>query len=136
MRKIFGAVLFLLISVLCACGDEGDMTLNTVNLEPGMYFYDDAQEPACPCLTLKEDNQFVLFYSILSSDIPSGTYDIQGSRLILSTQDQPNAYSFEIKQMGNGKYKLILDEESSALEFPEFADIPDGAEFVNYQRQS
>lgn len=90
----------------------------------GDYIMEKSEEVAKPTVQLKEDNKFIFNYSVLSSYIAIGSYDVDDdSNLILKTDDGKFQYVFKIK----GK-TLIFNLEESA-EMPSYVNIPDGSIF-------
>lgn len=116
MKKILSVLLIsVLVLSLTACSPKPELR---------SYVYEsDENELSAPCVTLQEDNKFSFVFSLLSSYIGFGTYEIDGDTLICRTDDGDFVYVFEI-----GEDKLIFDAKKSS-EMTWFADIPDGAEF-------
>ncbi len=98
------------------------------------YVYSDSEnELTQPRIILfEQDHSFQFLYSLLSSYLNWGYYEIKDDNLILRTDDGKYIYSFKIEENG-----LIFDAENST-ELPEYkysfdedaeAPVPDGAFF-------
>ena len=98
------------------------------------YVYSDSEnELTQPRIILfEQDHSFQFLYSLLSSYLNWGYYEIKDDNLILRTDDGKYIYSFKIEESG-----LIFDAENST-ELPEYkysfdedakAPVPDGAFF-------
>ena len=83
-------------------------------------------------ILFEQDHSFQFLYSLLSSYLNWGYYEIKDDNLILRTDDGKYIYSFKIEESG-----LIFDAENST-ELPEYkysfdedakAPVPDGAFF-------
>jgi hypothetical protein len=129
-RLIVGSALLMIVLFgLCSCSPENDQ--KDTYLKTGTYIIENSNGiiAAIPGLTLEEDNKFVFTYSVLSSNIPSGSYEIKDNKLVLSVDaasDEPVFFVFEI----DGE-KLIY-RQGQSTELPAFAhnEIYDGAVFV------
>lgn len=116
------ACIFLLTVFLFLGGCSKANTASS-DIKPKSYVYNNSQEAVKPCIVLEEDNTFTFTFSVLSSYIAVGNYEVKDGRLILETSDRKYKYVFKAD---NGK--LILEVEKSS-EFPSYANIPDGAVF-------
>ena len=111
-------IAFLLVLMLfTACKSE------PVELPQRAYVMEASTETMKPTFTPKDDGTCTFVYSGLSSYLPVGTYTIDGSRLIMSTGDGGYTYVFDMRDD-----KLYFNESESS-KLPEFANVPDGAEF-------
>jgi hypothetical protein len=110
-----------MLSYTTSCSNTN--TANEPNLLPGVYELQETEEPVKPTVILKENNQFVFNYSILSSYLPIGTYEIENSNLIMKTDDGEFQYVFMIKD----NTLIFNGEESSSATF---GDVQDGSVFV------
>ncbi len=115
MKKLF-ALLLLMIFFLAACS-------GVQSLSSGDYIYSDSGEPLYPILSLESGNKFSFTYSVLSSYIAYGSYELSGDELLLKTSDGKYEYRFRV----DGKTLIFNAEESSEL--PDYTDVPDGAVF-------
>ena len=100
-----------------------------------IYAYEESVEQMSkPHLVLdKENKEFQFFWSMLSSYIAQGTYEIKDDELICKTDDGNNTYTFEILKDG---YKFIEDKSSKIPKYKyssdakeAFAPVVDGAIF-------
>ncbi len=101
-----------------------------------IYTYEESVEQMSkPYLSLdKENRKFQFFWSMLSSYIAQGTYEVIDNEIICKTDDRKNTYTFEILE-GEG-YKFI---ESKSSRIPKYkyssnakealAPVVDGAIF-------
>lgn len=113
----------MLLAGLPAC------TAQTDGVTPGVYLRDPPSVPEnLLSLELRKDGEFVFVYSVLSSYLPTGRYEVRDSRLLLTpdTVNEPITYVFEI----DGDRLTFLQGESTPL--PDFAssETGDGAVFV------
>ena len=101
-----------------------------------IYTYEESVEQMSkPYLSLdKENRKFQFFWSMFSSYIAQGTYDIEDNELICKTDDGKNTYTFEILE-GDG-YKFIESKSSKIPKYKysgdakeAFAPVVDGAMF-------
>lgn len=100
-----------------------------------IYVYRDSPEPEfmSPSITLDEvSKRFQFTYSVLSSYIPTGYYEIKDEELILTTSDCEYEYVFDITDEG-----YVFNEEKSS-KIPKYryeadgkpeSPVPDGALF-------
>ena len=95
-----------------------------------MYVYLNSEnEFTQPRITLYEqDHSYQFMYSLLSSYLNRGHYEIKNDTLILRTYDGEYIYTFKIEENG-----IYFDEKNSSEIFVLEAPVPDGAffEFVN-----
>ena len=95
-----------------------------------MYVYLNSEnEFTQPRITLYEqDHSYQFMYSLLSSYLNRGHYEIKNDTLILRTDDGEYIYTFKIEENG-----IYFDEKNSSEIFVLEAPVPDGAffEFVN-----
>lgn len=89
----------------------------------GYYVFRNSKEMMKPAVTLFDDGWFSLSFSMFSSYIGVGEYEIEDERLILRTNDGKFVYVFDMA--GN---KLIFDGKASS-EMVWFSDIKDGSVF-------
>ncbi len=111
------AALLLLGALLAGCAGEP--------WEPalGEYVYEDAGEALPASVTLQENNAFQFVDSPLSSYLIAGTYEVEGDRMICTTDDGKFSYVFE----RSGDDLAFQAEDSSELRA--YVQIPDGAVF-------
>jgi hypothetical protein len=83
----------------------------------------ESEEPIKPVVLLEDNNKFSFPYSLLSSYIAMGSYEIDGDGLLLQTDDGQYKYVFKIKDN-----TLIFNAKDSS-EIPPFDNVPDGATF-------
>ena len=90
-----------------------------------IYTYEESvEEMSKPYLMLdKENREFQFFWSMLSSYIAQGTYEVKDSEIICKTDDGNNVYIFEILE-GEG-YKFI---ESKSSKIPKYKYSGDAKE--------
>lgn len=129
MKRLAGWALCIFMTVgLCACASEGDQ--DSVDVQAGVYVLEHFDGGlAVPNLILSDDDRFTFTYSILSSNIPAGSYDIEDDHLVLTVDTEGGdavSYVFEID---DGKF-IYRQDQSAAL--PAFAsdEMYDGAVFV------
>ncbi len=125
-RLAIGVFCILMLFGLWACSAKKE--LERAGLQTGVYVLESSEEELLPSVTLEEDGGFSFMYSLLSSYIPRGSYEVKKDRLVLTADregSEKELYVFEIKE---GKL-IFLGQESAAL--PGFADeFQDGAVFV------
>ena len=101
-----------------------------------IYTYEESvEEMSKPYLMLdKENREFQFFWSMLSSYIAQGTYEVKDNEIICKTDDENNVYTFEILE-GEG-YKFIESKSSRIPKYKysgdakeSFAPVVDGAIF-------
>lgn len=121
MKKFLLIILLLQIMAfsLIGCSEKDD---DSAELTERIYIMNESDEVIKPTVTLK-DNEFTFFYSALSSEITKGTYEIDGDKLILKTDNGQKQYVFKI----DNDTLIFNANESSKL--PDYANIPDGAVF-------
>ena len=101
-----------------------------------IYTYEESvEEMSKPYLALdKENRKFQFFWSMFSSYIAQGTYEVKDNEIICKTDDGNNIYTFEILE-GEG-YKFIESKSSRIPKYKysgdateSFAPVVDGAIF-------
>ena len=101
-----------------------------------IYTYEESvEEMSKPYLMLdKENREFQFFWSMFSSYIAQGTYEVKDNEIICKTDDGNNVYTFEILE-GEG-YKFIESKSSRIPKYKysgdateSFAPVVDGAIF-------
>ena len=101
-----------------------------------IYTYEESvEEMSKPYLSLdKENRKFQFFWSMFSSYIAQGTYEVKDNEIICKTDDGNNVYTFEILE-GEG-YKFIESKSSRIPKYKyssdateSFAPVVDGAIF-------
>ena len=116
--------------------EELERILVTAADKKRIYTYEEsAEEMSKPYLTLdKENREFQFFWSMFSSYIAQGTYEVKDNEIICKTDDGNNVYTFEILE-GKG-YKFIESESSRIPKYKysgdateSFAPVVDGAIF-------
>ena len=90
-----------------------------------IYTYEESvEEMSKPYLSLnKENRKFQFFWSMFSSYIAQGTYEVKDNEIICKTDDGNNVYTFEILE-GEG-YKFI---ESKSSRIPKYKYSGDATE--------
>ena len=116
------------ILLLSACNNK---------IEPGLaignYVMEESDEIIKPTVTLKENKEFIFNYSILSSYFANGTYEEDGSNLILKTGDGKYKYVFEIKDNTlnfNEKESSEISSYAESAGAPLTKNVLDGSIFV------
>lgn len=101
-----------------------------------IYTYEESvEEMSKPYLMLdKENREFQFFWSMFSSYIAQGTYEVKDNEIICKTDDGNNVYTFEILESEG--YKFIESKSSKIPKYKYsgdakeyFAPIVDGAIF-------
>ena len=103
-----------------------------------LYIYKDSVDPLVPQFTLfPRTKQFQFTYSVFSSYLPYGTYDLMDGTLTLRTDDGDNVYVFKAQENG-----LVFDAAQSSP-IPQYkysgdaqktqSPVPDGAVFRRSQ---
>lgn len=101
-----------------------------------IYTYEESvEEMSKPYLSLdKENRKFQFFWSMFSSYIAQGTYEVKDNEIFCKTDDGNNVYTFEILE-GEG-YKFIESKSSRIPKYKysgdateSFAPVVDGAIF-------
>ena len=119
MKKSYFSLFLLTASLLltgCAADKSAGPELRT-------YAYTASEEPVKPTLQFQEDGQVQFSYSVLSSQILCGAYEVQDDSLLLKAEGDSGIYVFRL----NGEF-LTFDAKASP-KLPGFASIPDGAVF-------
>ena len=106
--------------------DELERILVTAADKKRIYTYEESvEEMSKPYLMLdKEKKEFQFFWSMFSSYIAKGTYEVDVNEIICKTDDGNNIYTFEILE-GEG-YKFI---ESKSSKIPKYKYSGDAKEF-------
>ena len=116
--------------------EELERILVTAADKKRIYTYEESvEEMSKPYLMLdKENREFQFFWSMFSSYIAQGTYEVKDSEIICKTDDGNNVYTFEILE-GEG-YKFIESKSSRIPKYKysgdateSFATVVDGAIF-------
>ena len=101
-----------------------------------IYTYEESvEEMSKPYLMLdKENREFQFFWSMFSSYIAQGTYEVKDNEIICKTDDGNNVYTFEILESEG--YKFIESKSSKIPKYKyssdvkeSFAPVVDGAIF-------
>ena len=105
--------------------EELERILVTAADKKRIYTYEESvEEMSKPYLSLdKENRKFQFFWSMLSSYIAQGTYEVEDNEIICKTDDGNNVYTFEILE-GEG-YKFI---ESKSSKIPKYKYSSDAKE--------
>ncbi len=97
------------------------------------YRFADSVDFVQPAITLNvHSNMFSFSYSAFSSYWPTGTYEIKGDELILSTSDGQFTYVFDIKDEGyafNEKKSSEIPKYRYSADGKAESPVPDGALF-------
>lgn len=116
--------------------DELERILITAADKKRIYTYEESvEEMSKPYLMLdKENKEFQFFWSMFSSYIAQGTYEVDVNEIICKTDDGNNVYTFEILE-GEG-YKFIEGKSSKIPKYKYSSDakealapVVDGAIF-------
>jgi len=116
--------------------EELERILVTAADKKRIYTYEESvEEMSKPHLMLdKENRKFQFFWSMFSSYIAQGTYEVKDNEIICKTDDGNNVYTFEILE-GEG-YKFIESKSSRIPKYKysgdateSFAPVVDGAIF-------
>jgi len=116
--------------------EELERILVTAADKKRIYTYEESvEEMSKPYLSLdKENRKFQFFWSMFSSYIAQGTYEVKDDEIICKTDDGNNVYTFEILE-GEG-YKFIESKSSRIPKYKysgdateSFAPVVDGAIF-------
>jgi len=116
--------------------EELERILVTAADKKRIYTYEESvEEMSKPYLSLdKENRKFQFFWSMFSSYIAQGTYEVKDNEIICKTDDGNNVYTFEILE-GEG-YKFIENKSSRIPKYKysgdateSFAPVVDGAIF-------
>lgn len=118
MKRLFYP-LFLLAAALLLTG----CAVKSAGPELRAYVYTASEEPVKPTLQFQEGGQFQFTYSVLSSQILCGAYEVQGDSLLLKAAEDGGTYVFRLD--GDS---LAFDAKASPA-LPDYASIPDGAVF-------
>ncbi len=104
--------------------EELERILITAAGKRRVYAYEESVEQISkPYLSLdKETKKFQFFWSMFSSYIAQGTYEVKDRELICKTEDGNNVYTFEILEEG---YKFI---ESKSSKIPKYKYSGDAKE--------
>ena len=105
--------------------EELERILVTAADKTRIYTYEESvEEMSKPYLMLdKENRKFQFFWSMFSSYIAQGTYEVEDNEIICKTDDGNNVYTFEILE-GEG-YKFI---ESKSSRIPKYKYSSDAKE--------
>ena len=105
--------------------EELERVLVTAADKKRIYTYEESvEEMSKPYLMLdKENREFQFFWSMFSSYIAQGTYEVKDNEIICKTDDGNNVYTFEILE-GEG-YKFI---ESKSSQIPKYKYSGDAKE--------
>lgn len=101
-----------------------------------VYKYSSSPDPLAPTVVLfEEGNDFSFTYSVFSSYIAVGKYELTKDTLTLKTEDGKNVYVFDVKEDGS-----IVFNAAGSSEIPEYrysgdslktdCPVPDGAVFI------
>jgi len=97
------------------------------------YRFADSVDFVQPAITLNvHSNMFSFSYSAFSSYWPTGTYEIKGDELILSTSDGQFTYVFDIEEEGyafNEKKSSVIPKYRYSADGEAESPVPDGALF-------
>ncbi len=119
MKKIYCllALLSVLGCFLFGCSNNDKKTAKELPIRA--YVLQQSDELIKPTIMLKENNEFQFSYSVLSSYIPIGLYEIKSDELFLRTDDKKYEYIFEIKND-----TLVFNAEKSSS-IPGLAKVMD-----------
>lgn len=117
------ALVIMSILTVCACQKPQE----EYEVKQGVYTTLQEGQALMATVSIMEDNQFMFMYSVFSSQMPIGTYEITGNRLYLNVEggDIKNEhYVFEIKE----DRLVFLAKESTPLPDDFKADLPNKTE--------
>ncbi len=125
MKKSYIAkyLLLILISLLVGCSNDNKNTEQYLPI--GNYIMEESEEIIKPIVSLEDGNKFTFNYSVFSSYYNHGSYEEEGSNLILETDDGMFKYVFKIKDD-----TLIFNEKESS-EISSYKKVPDGPSYAN-----
>lgn len=115
-------LLMVLIWALIGCSNNPKTTEQYIPI--GTYAMQESEEPVKPVVSLEDSNKFTFSYSVLSSYIAIGSYEVDDDNLILRTDDGEYKYVFKIKD------DILIFDEKESSKIPSFANVSDGAIFV------
>ena len=120
MTIIIYIMVIMMALVACSQGKDAD-------LHPGQYVLKGEDSLWNLIVNIEEDGQFMFHYSLLSSYLAVGQWDVKGDQLVLKTDDKINTYIFNI----DGE-TLIFDKESSSeiTQYPSDTILNDGDVFT------
>lgn len=114
-------LLLVMVGALIGCSNSTKTTEQYISV--GTYVMQESEESIKPNVSLEDSNKFTFTYSVLSSYIAIGSYEVDDGSLILKTDDSEYIYVFIIKDGA-----LVFNAKESS-EIPPFANVPDGAIF-------
>ena len=111
-------------------GEENHTGAENMQNADGSYWYMEygLSGPAATLSLIPEEHRFQFAYSLLSSYIPTGTYEEQGDLLVMRADDEPyETYTFR----KDGDTLVFLADQSAELPFEREGKpcVPDGAVF-------
>lgn len=123
MKKLLlpGSLLLVLPWALLGCSNNHKPAEQYISIGP--YIMDGSEEIVKPFVSLEKNNKFTFSYSVLSSYIAVGSYEVDDCNLLLKTDDEEYMYVFKIRDD-----TLVFDAIESS-EIPSFANVPDRAVF-------
>ena len=100
----------------------------------GTYVYYGSREPVKPTLTLKENGEAIFSFSVYSSYMAAGTYNIEGGVLTLVTDDNSKVYTFNVTDKGfqfdaHNSSELPTYKVSSSVN-ERYSPVPDKAVLI------
>ena len=123
-----GMLCFLILFGICACSAENSKNIGAI--KTGVYILENVDSSGTiPNLVLEDDNKFTFTYSALSSNIPVGTYEVKGDKLILSADTQGEEKIIYVFEINDG---ALVYQQAQSTAFPSFTsdEIYDGAVFI------
>ena len=118
-----------------SASDTNEVEKSGNNMEDGqiLYGYKKSVDPGTPTIVLRKDGTCQFTYSLFSSYIADGTYELTDKTLTIKTYDIDNVYIFEVQGSN-----LVFDASKSS-KIPEYrysgdsektaCPVPDGAVF-------
>ena len=88
-------LLLVMVGALIGCSNSTKTTEQYISV--GTYVMQESEESIKPNVSLEDSNKFTFTYSVLSSYIAIGSYEVDDGSLILKTDDSEYIYVFIIK---------------------------------------
>lgn len=130
MKKILTLLLSIAIMIgFSACSNNRKIEDGGIPI--GTYIMEESEDIMKPIIKLEDNNKFTFNYSPLSSYFAFGSYEEDESgNLFLQTDDGKFQYVFKIKD------KTLIFNASESAEIPPYADVPDGAIFLQVENET
>ena len=107
-----------------------------VNEKKEVYVFKNSPDLMSPTLILSPDEKrFQFTYSLFSSELNTGTYEISDKTLVLTTEDGGRVYTFTASETGAYVFDAERSEKIPSYKYKEGMEpqcpVPDGAEFLS-----